>query len=296
MSWVRVEALGEHWKRAVVRARMDADSRVVVKSENVTALTLAMPPGWCPFEMTRPVTVVVDGIELTAPRPMSDRSWRCELRRLDGTWSLGAPSDSGLRKRHDLQGPIDDAFMDSFVFVRPTGRARHDRVAAWAESERKHAVERWRRQFRGEARVKDDTDVTDADIASSNLVLWGDPASNAVLKRIAGRLPIDWGDDRIRVGDRDYPADDHALIAISPNPLNPARYVVLNSGFTYREYDDLNNARQVPKLPDWAVIDVRTPPDSRSPGKVVDADFFGESWEPRPRHEHGAAGRGQGGN
>ena len=45
-------------------------------------------------------------------------------------------------------------------------------------------------------------------------------------------------------------------VLIYPNPLNPKRYVVLNSGFTFREYDYLNNARQVPKLPDYAVIDV----------------------------------------
>ena len=73
-------------------------------------------------------------------------------------------------------------------------------------------------------------------------------------------------------------ATDRALILIQPNPLNLNRYVVLNSGFTYREYDYLNNARQVPKLPDWAVIDVKTPPNSRYPGKVVSAGFFGEDW------------------
>ena len=73
-------------------------------------------------------------------------------------------------------------------------------------------------------------------------------------------------------------------ILIYPNPLNPARYVVLNSGFTFREYDYLNNARQVPKLPDWAVIDLRTRPDWRYPGKVVAADFFGEDWQVRPPH------------
>ena len=63
-------------------------------------------------------------------------------------------------------------------------------------------------------------------------------------------------------------------VLIYPNPLNPKHYVVLNSGFTFREYDYLNNARQVPKLPDYAVIDVRTPPSSRLPGKVVTAGFF----------------------
>jgi hypothetical protein len=66
---------------------------------------------------------------------------------------------------------------------------------------------------------------------------------------------------------------------IYPNPLNPERYIVLNSGFTYREYDYLNNARQTPKLPDWAVIDLREPASSRYPGKIVAAGFFDENWE-----------------
>jgi len=44
----------------------------------------------------------------------------------------------------------------------------------------------------GDARVKSDTDINEADIAQHNLVLWGDPQSNQVLARIANRLPIMW--------------------------------------------------------------------------------------------------------
>ena len=55
--------------------------------------------------------------------------------------------------------------------------------------------------------------------------------------------------------------------------------MVLNSGFTFREYDYLNNARQVPKLPDFAVIDLNVPVSSRAPGGVVEAGFFSERWE-----------------
>ena len=102
----------------------------------------------------------------------------------------------------------------------------------------------------------------------------GDPESNAVLKRIADRLPIRWSADGIQAGKRSFPSADHALIAVYSNPLNAKRYVVLNSGFTFREYDDLNNARQVPKLPDWAIVDVKTKPNSRFPGRVVVAADF----------------------
>ena len=146
----------------------------------------------------------------------------------------------------------------------------------------KHAVDHWRKQFRGDAPVKNDTEITDDDIKNSNLILWGDPMSNAVLAKIADKLPIKWTDEGVTVGDKTYDAGTHVPVLIYPNPLNPKKYVVLNSGFTFREYDYLNNARQVPKLPDYAVIDITTPPNSRYPGKVVRAGFFGEKWELLP--------------
>jgi hypothetical protein len=168
-----------------------------------------------------------------------------------------------------LQGPIDDAFMNSFIMVKPTGSPMSSSIGAWCSAEQEHAIREWRRQFRGEARVKDDTSITDADIASSNLVLWGDPQSNKILAKIADRLPMKWAS---------LPANS-VLVMIYPNPLNPKKYVVLNSGHTFREVDNLNNARQVARLPDYAVIDAATLPDGYAAGKVLNAGFFGEKWE-----------------
>jgi hypothetical protein len=130
--------------------------------------------------------------------------------------------------------------------------------------------------------VKRDSEVTEQDVASSNLVVWGDPAGNSYLRTVVDRLPIAWGPEAIKVGDRSFPAADHVLLMICPNPLDPSRYLVLNSGPTQREADYLNNARQTPKLPDWALIDATSTPDPTGPGRVVDADFFGEDWRPRP--------------
>ena len=152
-------------------------------------------------------------------------------------------------------------------------------VGAWAKAEFDRAVEQWRRQYRGDARVKDDTAVTDADLAVHNVVVWGDPKSNALLGRLADRLPIHWTADGVRVGTTNFSAANHVPVLVYPNPLNPHRYVVVNSGFTFREYDYLNNARQTAKLPDWAVVDITTPPGSRWPGKIATAGFFGERWE-----------------
>jgi hypothetical protein len=92
-------------------------------------------------------------------------------------------------------------------------------------------------------------------------------------------LPVRWTAEGVTVGDKTYSSASHLPILIFPNPLNPKRYVVINSGFTFRDYDYLNNARQTPKLPDWAVIDLSQAPGSRTPGRIVTAGFFGEGWQ-----------------
>jgi hypothetical protein len=239
-----------------------------------------MPSGLCPLDNTRRPQVVIDGRAIEAAPVLSDRSWEAHFRKKpDGGWAAVPASDDGtLRKRHGLQGPIDDAFMDRFLMVRPTGKPLNAKVGRWAEGEMRHAVEHWRLQFRGQAPVKDDAEVSDADIASSNLVLWGDPSSNRILARIADKLPLTWSVRAVRLNGQGYEAGHHVPVLIYPNPLNPKRYVVLNSGFTFREYDYLNNARQVPRLPDYAVLDVDQPATSQRPAGIVTAGFFDEHW------------------
>ena len=41
----------------------------------------------------------------------------------------------------------------------------------------------------------------------------------------------------------------------------------------------LNNSDQTPKLPDWAIVDVRQPADDLWPGLIYDAGFFSETWK-----------------
>jgi hypothetical protein len=191
----------------------------------------------------------------------------------------GPIPSNALRKRHGLQGPIDDAFMDSFLFVRPTGQPLNALVGNWASNELAHAVEHWRRHYRGDAPIKDDTAITEEDIARNHLVLWGDPQSNTLLGKLAGELGIRWDKTRIHTPAAGYPVEQFVPVFIYPNPLNPQRYVVVNSSFTFREYDYLNNARQTPKLPDWAILDITKPVTARAPGGITAAGFFGEKWE-----------------
>lgn len=262
---IALTGLAKHWERAEIQLEV-GDGTYTLTTKGVTAFDLQTHERDIEVKIDGKVTLVEKGIPTDKPRVNRF------VKTADQWASLGSPP-AGPAKTPGLQGPIDDAFMDSFVMVAPSGDA-----GAWVKAEMKHAVDHWRKQFRGDAPVKKDAEVADADIANSNLILWGDPKSNAVLAKIADKLPVKWTDSGVTLGDKTYPAS-HVPVMIYPNPLNPKKYVVLNSGFTFREYDYLNNARQVSKLPDYAIIDTSTPPNSRYPGKVVRAGFFGEKWE-----------------
>src|SRR5262249_26017130 len=123
------------------------------------------------------------------------------------------------------------------------------------------------------------TDVWDQEIGTNNLVLWGDTESNRLLARVAEQLPIRWNSQGIQTPQANYPTDRYVPVFVYPNPLNPKRYLVINSGFTFREFDYLNNARQTPKLPDWAIVDLSVPVSARCPGEIADAGFFDEQWK-----------------
>lgn len=264
VSWVRAEALREHWAEARVEAKLGADGVYHVTTQNLTQLTLKMP-----FAKKG---ITLDGQPLALNSPQT-------FALVDKTWAAPAAPAPGLRKIHNLQGPVDDAFMEAFLFVRPTGPPQHPAVGAWVQAELARAVTQWRQQYRGDVQIKDDTAITEADMQRSHLILWGDPSSNAVLKKLAAKLPIAWTSTELKVKQQAYPSAHHVPILIYPNPLAAGKYVVLNSGFTFREYDYLNNARQTPKLPDWSIINIDTPPNSRTPGQIVAADFFDEAWQ-----------------
>jgi len=282
MRWVVVDGLEKHWDRARVSAVVSGDHTVQATTSNVSALSFEMGVGAGLLNRAAKVSVTIDGQAVAGPPPLTDGSWTAHRRKTGTKWALADDDSSVLRKRHDLQGPIDDAFMDTFLMVNPTGAPMNDMVGNWVKAEEAHAIRLWRTQMRGDAPVKDDTAVTDADIASSNLILWGDPKSNKVLARIADKLPMQWDTDSVSLGTRKFAAATNALVMIYPNPLNPKKYVVINSGNTFREYAQSTNSFQVAYLPDYAVVDLTTLPDARWPGKIAAAGFFDEGWKLQP--------------
>ncbi len=280
MLWLTVDGLDEHWKRSDVTAKVVDREGIEIRTRNISGLTLTISPELVRLEKGHPLRISIDGqpLEILTPRPQTP--FPLSFAKTGPNWKpLDQRRPTRLAKQHGLQGPIDDAFMERFLFVLPTGKGASDPLDAWVERESKEAVRQWWRQFRGEALVKDDRDVTQADIENCHLVLWGDPRSNRFLQRIQSKLPFNFQDGSFQIGEQRYTTDQHAPALIYPNPLNPDRYIVINSGFTYARFSGGSNSLQIPKLPDWAVLRIDASPESKYPEGVATAGFFDESWQ-----------------
>jgi dienelactone hydrolase len=263
IHWLSVEGLETHWECASVEAQWTADSQLAAKTENVTELSFKLPAAWLAKIQGQLVTIKIDDQTLSARKENP-----LQVFRQGNTWQLG--SRSGLVKHPGLQGPIDDAFTSRFLFVLPSGKDDDESVQRWIETESEHAMTHWQKHFRGDVRKVFDREVDEAMIRDNHLILFGTPQSNSWLSKYAEQIPLlDQAKNR-QAGE--------VPILIYPNPANPKKYVVINSGFTFRGYDYLNNARQTPKLPDWAVVDVSRGATPRDPGKVIRAGFFDEQW------------------
>ncbi|MCU0707505.1 MAG: prolyl oligopeptidase family serine peptidase [Pirellula sp.] len=288
-----MDRLTEHWRPTTVHVVNGEKSIQVTVDPGLQQFSLEYAIGEIPKDRDRVDLTIINRFEgplKFVPIPFSlslrsDRSLAATFRRKGDTWEQVSPIEpqpTGLYKRHALQGPIDDAFMDGFLFVRPVADGLHPETQRWVQSELDRAVREWHRQMRGDVRIKNPEDVTPEDLRKYHLILWGDPQSNPLIAQVLPKLPMQWNAETLELAGAKWNSPTHMPVMIYPNPLSTDRYVVLNSSFTYREYDYLNNARQVPKLPDWAVIDISVPPDARWPGRIADADFFDELWQFKP--------------
>ncbi len=206
---------------------------------------------------------------------MQQRPPQTLLVRTAGHWQLSFPgfgSATPLRKTHNLQGPINDAFMDSFLCVTPTGEAFNSIAAQQATQELARFTQMFGKEYRGDARAKADTAISDDDIANNNLVLFGDPGNNRLLARVLDRLPLKWTKDSITLAGKTYSASDHVPVMIYPNPLNPKRYIVLNTGLSAQMRGDAYG--------DYAIL--QGAPDAGGKLTLTSADggVFDESWQP----------------
>lgn len=224
---------------------------VTVTTANVAALTLRLGDAEVPKE--DPVPLLVDGGQVLNGRLPSV----VHLTRDSGKWRLvNSPALAG--KRHGVQGPIGDAFNSKFLAVY--GEGDKDMAVAELDAIRNPPG---RLAIQGDFPMKAAGKVTAGDVKTSNLILFGTPQTNSILRRIAGALPSALLQAQPGSG----------VIFIYPNPENRDRYVVVwTARLLGLPHHGLRAGYVMPVnlLPDY--VRVRN-------GKIIAAGHFDNDWK-----------------
>ena len=276
----QIYALEHQYEKAIIEYPFPHGDKGLqfIKTTNVRAFMLFVT-----FDISN--SFKIDGQAITIPKVPLGTTIKFEKQ--DGAWTIVKEFDANIPlSKHrgttdkyglpapvlepvSLHGPIDDAFMNSFEVIGPTGVGRFPKVTQQAQADHAAFAHNWNKYFRGQL-----PEVEYKPILDRNLILFGDPASNIYIAKIIEKLPITWTKDKLIVNDIAYDPKTHMPILIYPNPLNPKKYVVINSGHTFTEADlKGTNANLYPHLGDWAIIKVGDKPE------VVAAGLFNEFWQ-----------------
>ena len=272
MHWLQITGMENQWEDARAEAVWDEELKAVrLITKNVTGVAISLP---------KVPRVFLNGVETASDQDLKKGvTWSWTKKNPDAVHTLS--------KQPGLQGPIEDGFKARFLVVMPDVEGKPTVVDKWVQEESAHFLVRWRSLMRGDAIVRKASEITTQDMKDCHVVLWGTPRSNALIAKMLATARLHeilvWNDKIVKIGSQEALADTSVPVMCYPNPLSPNRYLILNSGLTFREAHDRTNSLQNPKLPDWAILDISEPPTAVSAGRVLAADFFDNHWKVLPR-------------
>jgi len=265
--WGYIDMTGSSSVPARIEAEFTSPDKVTVTVENVTR-----------FHLDLVKELVGDAKELAVsvngtPAVKAPAGGTVYFAEKDGKWGRSAERyPKGLIKKHGLSGLVLDVFMENPVLM-VYGTLESKDAKRGGQIVDNAVLQMFGACDGGDTlhtmfERKADSAVTKEDIAGKNLVLFGTPGQNAVLRSIADKLPVRWLEDGVEIAGKAHRGDRVGIVLVYPNPLNPDRYVLLMPENYH--WLDLRTLR------DYAVT---RPLDQRSVRlKVVEQGDFDSHW------------------
>lgn len=239
--WAEIAEWGPAAEPARFQLTAGANNTLFAELHNIARLRLRLEES--PFDRTKPLRVVVgDTIAIEHPTPLPAT---LVLATSPAGWAFEGITPTPPYRLHTPGGPVQLYDGSPLLIVHGTGGSEATRAAmrrvALAASHSPHPA--WvgdtgetdpadadhtphHRLLFGALRVKADTEVTAADIERCHLVLIGTAGENAVVRRIAARLPVRLDGTRLACSDGlELDAADRMLGLMHFNPEAPQRLV-----------------------------------------------------------------------
>ena len=247
--WASIEAFTDYAQTARLDAHIMSD-KIVVKTRNVASFRLQIPPDLRPDVAA--VALEVDGvISSSHVAPDAPIEWSA-----DGAKTGKSPTRTG---------PFKSLMRDPFLLVYGDDNS--------ARAARNFAA-RWKTWADGDARLKSADQISAADKANFNLILFGTRASNPLLAQIADDLPLELTPQGYRIGERTIAAENIGLRLVWKSPWSDARLIGVCSGETWGTSLPINHVWDL--VPDYIIYDYHTLADGTN--RPLEAGFFDGDW------------------
>lgn len=223
--WVTIDMVEDPARAARIEVEFQEPNRLRVATENIARFHLRLRG---PILVAQVYEVSING----GPALRWPPGPRRHFARVEGKWTLERNRyPAGLVKKHGVSGPVLDVFLEEPVLMVYGTLQTKDQAKSLGMVST--LVGRWFGPGDGGHTLhtgferKTDTAVTKDDIARKNLVLFGTPKQNAMVRDVADKLPVKFLDDGVEVAGKTHRGEGVGIIMVYPNPLNPERYVLL---------------------------------------------------------------------
>lgn len=217
--WVQLDALTPG-TAATIDAKFVKDNELDITTSGLDAFTLTLN-NHPKFRSGQPLQITLDGKKIKG-----NFKDAVSFLKKDGKWATEKYQPAAMAKKAGAEGPLTEAFASRHVYVYGTAgnpseaelKARMEtatQAANWSE---------YRGWFLGRVmffpRIVADKDVKQSDLDDANLILFGTTATNSLIDKFSGKLPLQLNND----------AKGYGLFYVFPNN---GHYVAVNSGLPW---------------------------------------------------------------
>lgn len=209
--FIRIDALSPGTP-ALVDAQFTAENKIQISTRDCDGFSLLLQ-GHPKYAPSKPLTVSIDGAPVKVAGTLS-------FTRVNYTWRAARALPAAHSKRQGAEGPLADAIASRHVYVYGT-RGTPEQVAVW-RNQALQAADWSMEDYKIPVSfpVRADDELTDYDLYTANIILFGTKETNSVIARFAQQLPFAFNPS----------AADYGLIYIFPVG---DRYFLVNSGVNW---------------------------------------------------------------
>uniref|UniRef100_A0A7V1EI43 Peptidase S9 prolyl oligopeptidase catalytic domain-containing protein n=1 Tax=candidate division WOR-3 bacterium TaxID=2052148 RepID=A0A7V1EI43_UNCW3 len=300
--WIRIDELEDIYQDGVVIAEADTTGKIesflepwhyyiqyTVQTKNVREFTIQiketkLKPDYIFFK--------IDNTEIKWVKYKGEKEF--SFRKSGESFKITKNREKFCQKTFNLYGPIKQAYFSPFILIYGTIGDSSDTEYNLRQARLQSYI--WWIKANGYTEIVPDTEVTEEHIKNFNLILFGNSETNALIKRINNRLPINFKNDYKSIGrmiQNIGPNEvcislnknilryrDLCLMEIYPNPLNSEKFVLLYSATTKKAQKYLNLFPVIYSgsgLPDFVIWDESA--NKYGWAGVVAAGFFDKRWK-----------------